>query len=301
MSRPPLNDLFAFLAVAKQRSFRRAAVDQQVSPSALSHAVRTLEERLGVRLLNRTTRNVGLTDAGARLSARLLPAFASVDEALAELRNDTEDLRGRIRITTMEYGAQLLVDHVVNFQAQHPGVEVELYVDLALIDLAADGFDAGVRFREQVPPDMGAIPIAPRSGLAAAASPEYLARRGEPQTPSDLVLNDCIRQRLARGAVYRWEFEDGGRELAINPSGPLTLNSLPIIVAAALNGAGICYVPLHHIALYFETGSLVRLLEPFSTAFDGHSLYYSPYRHQTRAFAAFPQHLKRSLPANLEQ
>ena len=293
MRRSSLNELSTFLAVAEHRSFRRAAAELQVSPSALSHALRGLEQRLGVRLLNRTTRSVALTDAGARLAARLSPAFAIVDDAIAEARDEAEELGGRIRITTMEHGAQVLIGDIVAFQRIHQGVELELVVDLALIDLAAEGFDAGVRLREQVPPDMVAVSIGPTTSFAAAASPDYLALHGEPLTPSDLLAHQCIRQRLSSGAIYHWEMEVDGREVVIDPPGTLATNSLPAIVAAAVAGAGVCFIPEHHVRSHIEAGRLTRILEVFSPSFDGLCLFYPPYRQQTRAFAALVEHLRR--------
>ncbi len=293
MRRSSLNELATFLAVAEHRSFRRAAAELQVSPSALSHSLRGLEARLGGRLLNRTTRSVALTAAGARLAARLSPAFATVDDALAEARDEAEELGGRIRITTMEHGAQVLMSDVVAFQRLHQGVELELVVDVALIDLAADGFDAGVRLREQVPPDMVAVSIGPTTSFAAAASPDYLARYGEPLTPSDLLAHRCIRQRLSNGTIYRWEMEVDGRDVVINPPGTLVTNSSAAIVGAAVAGAGVCFVPEHHVRSHIEAGRLTRILQAFSPSFDGLCLFYPPYRQQTRAFTALVEHLRR--------
>lgn len=293
MQRSSFNELSVFLAVAEHRSFRRAAAELEVSPSALSHALRVLEQRLGVRLLNRTTRSVALTDAGARLAARLSPAFAIVDDALAEARDEADELGGRIRITTMEHGAQTLMSDVVAFQRLHQRVEFELVVDVALVDLAADGFNAGVRLREQVPPDMVALPIGPVTSFTAAAAPDYLALYGEPLTPSDLLAHRCIRQRLSSGTIYRWEMETDGREVVIDPPGTLATNSFPAIVAAAVAGAGVCFVPEHHVRSHIEAGRLIRILEAFSPSFDGLCLFYPLYRQQTRAFAALLEHLRR--------
>ena len=291
MRRASFNELSIFLAIAEHRSFRRAASELQVSPSALSHVLRALEQRLGVRLLNRTTRSVALTNAGARLAARLSPAFAIVDDALAEARDDAEELGGRIRITTMEHGAQALMADVVAFQRLHQGVEFELVVDAALIDLTADGFDAGVRLREQVPPDMVALAIGPATSFTAAASPDYLALHGEPLTPSDLLAHRYVRQRLSSGTIYRWEMEADGREIVIDPPGTLATNSFAAIITAAIEGAGICFVPEHHVQQHVEAGRLMRVLETYSPSFDGLCLFYPPYRQQTRSLAAFLEHL----------
>jgi DNA-binding transcriptional LysR family regulator len=291
--RPRLDDLAVFLTIAEHGSFRRAAVVLDLSPSALSHTMRALETRLGVRLLNRTTRSVGLTDAGARLAEALRPALVGVDNAIAELRDDAEHLSGRIRITTTESGATLLLDRgMAEFQERHLLVEIELAIDAAPVDLAAGGFDAGIRFRDDVPPDMTLIPISQRASLVAAAAPTYLARYQAPQRPADLLDHRCIRQRFASGRIYRWEFEDDGRSVTINPPGTLTINSLTAIVAAAVRGAGICYVPMHHVAAQIGSGQLLRLLGDYSPSFDGPCFYYSPSRHPTRAFKAFVDHLR---------
>ena len=180
----------------------------------------------------------------------------------------------------------------VSFQRLHSRVAIELVVDMALVDLVADGFDAGLRLREQMPPDMVALPIGPRTSLAAAALPDYLARRGEPLTSTDLLAHDFIRQRLASGTISLWEMEADGRQVAVDPPGTLTINSLPAIVAAAVEGAGICYVPEHHVRQHAEAGRLTRVLQAFTPSFDGLCLFYPPHRHQTRALAAFLQHVR---------
>jgi DNA-binding transcriptional LysR family regulator len=288
-----LDDLGIFLLIAEKGSFRRAAALLDLSPSALSHAMRVLETRLGVRLLNRTTRSVALTDAGARLAERLRPALVSVENAIAELRDDADQLSGRIRITSTEHGAALLLDRgIAEFQERHRLVEIELVIDAALVDLTTGGFDAGVRFRDDVPPDMAAIPISPRTALAAAAAPAYLAGHLPPERPADLMHHRCIRQRFASGHIYRWEFKDEGRAVTIDPQGMLVSNSLPAIVAAAVRGAGICYVPLHHVAAQLASGQLVRLLEDYSLTFNGNCFYYFPSRQPTRAFSALVDHLR---------
>lgn len=297
MRLPSLADLSAFLAIAEHGGFRQAARRLEVSPSALSHSLRTLEERLGVRLLNRTTRSVALTDAGRRLVERLGPAVAGVADALGAVAEDGDELRGRIRISANENGAKLLVGGAVAiFREHHPAVEFEVIVDNALVDIVADGFDAGVRFREQVSPDMVAVPLTAPERMLAFASPDYLDRRGAPATPGDLLGHECIRQRLASGAVYRWEFEDGGRPLLIDPRGSLTFNAIPVIVEAALAGLGVGFVPSHQVEPLFEQRRLTPLLEAFSPPFDGLCVFYPALRHPTRAFRAFVDQLRRQPP-----
>lgn len=302
MKQPTLNDLTAFLHLADHLNFRRAAIDLGVSPSALSHTLRTLEARLGTRLLNRTTRSVALTDAGLRLAARLRPAVTSIDEALAELADGAEGLTGKLCINTMEFGGRLLIANAVgSFQALHPAVEIEICVDHALVDIVAGGFDLGVRFRDQVPPDMVAIPIGPPVAMIACASPRYLEGKTLPLEPADLRALHCIRQRLATGAIQRWSFEREGRTITIEPRGPLTCNNLTIIVAATLDGQGVCYVPSHHVQPYLEAGTLVQLLGDLSPPFDGHCLYYPAARHRTRTFSAFVEHVRLRLRQADEQ
>lgn len=288
MRQPSLNDLSAFLAIAERGSFRQAARQLGVSPSALSHSLRALEDRLGARLLNRTTRSVALTEAGNCLAERLRPAMAGMADALSAVADNGEHLKGRIRISTGEYGAKLLVGGAIaEFRQRHPGVEFELIVDNALVDIVADGFDAGVRFHEQVPPDMIAVPITAPARMVAFASPSYLARRGTPTTPAHLLGHECIRQRLLSGAIYRWEFEDAGRSLLVEPRSSITLNSIAVIIQAALAGLGVGFVPSHHMAKQFEDERLIPLLQDYSPKFDGQSFYYPSLRHPTRAFRAF--------------
>ncbi|WP_207478723.1 LysR family transcriptional regulator [Arenibaculum pallidiluteum] len=293
MKQPTLAELTAFLHVAEHLSFRRAAVALGLSPSALSHTIRGLEARLGAPLINRTTRSVALTEAGLRLAERLRPAVTSIAEAISELAEDGDRLVGRICISTMEYGGRLLIGDVIGeFQASHPEVEFEICVDHALVDIVGSGCDAGVRFRDQVPPDMVAVPIGPPVSMVAFASPGYLDGRTHPAVPSDLLTHRCIRQRLATGAIYRWQFECDGRAVAIDPQGPLTCNNLGLIVLAALRGLGIGFAPSHHVRPFLESGELVQLLAEFSPSFEGHCLYYPRSRHRTRTFAAFIEHVR---------
>ena len=288
MRQPALDDLTAFLAIAEHRSFRRAARALGVSASALSHTIRTLEGRLAARLLNRTTRSVSLTEVGARLAERLCPAMASITDALGEVREAGERLTGRIRITTTEYGVEILVRDVIGgFQKLHPEVEIELVMDPALADLVSGGFDAGIRFRDQVPADMVAIPISPPGAMVAVASPGYLQAHAAPVRPADLLQHRCIRQRMASGAVHRWEFEEVGRLILIDPPGTLTMNTPTLVARAALQGLGIAFVLSHIVQQHCDDERLVPLLSGYSPSFGGQCFYYAAARHPTRAFAAF--------------
>ncbi|ANG98760.1 hypothetical protein A8A54_19355 [Brucella pseudogrignonensis] len=295
--RGSLDDLTLFLAVVEHGNFRRAAGAVGLSPSAFSHAIRATESRLGVRLVERTTRSMRLTDAGVRLAERISPAMTTIGDALDELQNVAAIPSGRIRITTMEYGVKLLFQRRLSeFLDLFPGIEVEISVDTALLDLVGSGFDAGIRFRDDVPADMVAMSLAPDVAFVAVASPEYLARFPAPQRPADLLEHHCIRQRMRNGAIYRWSFEDGARNITIDPPGRLTVNSIDSTVVAAAQGAGIGFLPKHHVAEHVAAGSLIILLEQFSSSFEGHCLYYRANKQPTRAFAAFIDHMRRGAP-----
>lgn len=293
MRRAGLTDLTAFLAVAEHRSFRRAAAALAVSPSALSHALRGLEERVGVRLLHRTTRSVGLTEPGRRLLDRVAPAMRTIDEALVEVGEAGERLSGRIRINAMEGGAlALLAPAVVHFVEHHPSVEIEIATDVALVDIVAAGFDAGVRLREAVPQDMVAVPIGPSSAFAAVASPGYFAQRPKPTMPADLLAHRCIRFRLASGALFRWDFEKRGLPALVDVPGSLTVDNLTVATEAALQGAGIAWIPWARAVDHVANGRLVRVLEDWSPTFPGLCLYYPGRRHLPKAFTAFVERIR---------
>ena len=248
---------------------------------------------MGVRLFNRTTRSVSLTEAGSRFALRLQPALAEINRAVDELRDEGDSIAGRIRISAMERGAILLIERcLVDFLSSHPQIELEVVVDVALVDLVAHGFDAGVRLRDQVPGDMTCIALEGQAAFVAAASPQYLETRRAPQRPADLADHRCIRQRLASGDLYRWEFREDGRSVTVAPNGPLTINNHAAIVAAAIQGAGICYVPEALVTTEINDGRLVRLLDTFTPRFAGLSLYYQPTRLPSRAFAALTGHLR---------
>jgi DNA-binding transcriptional LysR family regulator len=291
--KPRVDELTMFLAIADLGSFRRAAAQLKMTPSALSHALRTFETRLGVRLVNRTTRSVRLSDAGLRLAERVRPALAVIEDAVAMARDESEILSGRIRITAMEHGAKLLLQRgLARFQRLNPEVEIELVIEPTLADLVKEGYDAGVRLRDDVPSDMTIIPLAPQASFVVVASPDYLAAHPAPVRPEDLLGHRCIRQRFASGAVYRWEFERAGRMVTIDPPGSLISNNLRVIIAAALEGGGVGYVPLHDVRELIASGDLVSLLDGFTPTIGGHCFYYPRARQQTRAFSAFVEGLR---------
>src|SRR5215204_3866587 len=241
MQRSQLNDLFAFAAVARERSFTRAAAGLGVSPSALSHAIRTLEARLGLRLLTRTTRSVALTEAGERLLDTVGPHFDGIDTALAALTALREKPAGTVRITAGEHAAKAVLWPVVErLLPDYPDITVEIVVDNGLTDIVAERYDAGVRLGEQVARDMVAVRISPDLRMAVVGAPSYFARRPKPRTPQDLTAHACINLRLPTyGGLYAWEFEKGGRELKVRVEGQLVFNTIAPRLSAALAGFGL--------------------------------------------------------------
>lgn len=274
-----------FLAVAKERSFTRAAAKLGVSPSALSHAMRRLEERLGLRLLTRTTRSVSATDAGERLLETLGPALDEIDGRLAALTELQTSPAGSVRITTTEHAARTLLWPAIDrLAAQHPDVHVELNVESGLSDIVAERFDAGVRLGERLEMDMIAARIGPPLRMAAVGSSAYFAEREVPKTPHDLADHACINLRMAGGGLYTWEFEKEGRTLNVKVEGQLVFNRVDLIVAAAVAGHGIGFLFEDQLGRLLETGSLVRVLEDWCEPFDGYYLYYPSRRQPSTAF-----------------
>ena len=276
-------DLFAltvFLSVAAHRSFRAAAVELDVTPSAVSHSVKSLEQRLDVRLFNRTTRSVSLTDAGERLAAKLRPAVSSMTEALQVVDDFRETPSGTVRINSSEGAIRLvLLPVLARFARDYPQVHLDIVSDGRLSDVVADGFDAGIRLAEAVPQDMIAVCLTETARFAAVASPGYFAAHGRPTVPQDLHRHACIRFRFDSGAIYRWEFERHGTTETINVSGPLTLTDQPLMVEAAILGIGIAFVPDHLVIDALADGRLERVLDDWCPAFPGLCLYYPGHRH----------------------
>lgn len=293
MRRAGLTDISAFLAVAEHRSFRKAAAALGVSPSALSHAMKNLEHRVGVRLLNRTTRSVVVSDAGRALLERVGPAMDTIDQAITDVAEQGDRVSGRIRISAPEVGAKILLNSTVPwFARHHPAVTVEIEVDDGFVDIVAGGFDAGVRLYEAVPQDMIAVPIAPAVALVAVAAPSYLDSHGAPTTPSELLDHRCVRFRRASGSIYRWEFQKDGQPAIIDVRGPLVLNNMNAVVEAALQGVGICLAWSYLVDDHVASGRLTRLLEDWSPAFPGPHLYYPSRKHQPKAFGLFVDHFR---------
>lgn len=279
MPKPTLADLAAFQAVATHRSFRRAADALGQSRSSLSHAMRGLESQLGARLLNRTTRSVAPTELGERLLARIGPVLRDLDDALDVVAQVDGRVQGTLRINTSEAAARLLLQDVVpRFLAACPLVELDLVAQGQLVDVVAQGFDAGIRLGDALPQDMVGVPVGGGVRFVAVASPTYLAGRAPLVTPDDLKRHVCIRQRLPNGKRYRWEFAKHGQEVAIDVPGALTLDNVPLMVEAALRGLGIAYVPETSARAELDQGRLMPVLDDWCPAGPGLFLYFPANR-----------------------
>lgn len=281
------NDLAAFAAVAREQSFTRAAAKLGVSPSALSQTIRNLEERLGLRLLTRTTRSVASTEAGERLLQTVAPRFEEIQAELAALSALRDKPAGTVRITAGEHPAiSVLQPALKQFLPDHPDIKVEIIIDYGLTDIVAEGYDAGVRMGEQVAKDMIAIPIGPDMRMAVVASPAYFERHPYPHTPHDLTAHNCINVRLPTyGGLFPWDLQQHGREVNVRGEGQLVFNSLAMRLASALDGLGMTYVPEDQALPYIAEGRLVRVLEDWCPSFPGYHLYYPSRRQQSPALA----------------
>ena len=294
MLKENVNDLIAFIVVARERSFTRAAAQLGVSQSALSHAMRALESRLGVRLLTRTTRSVSPTEAGERLANNLGPHLEQIKSELEALTEMRDTPAGNIRITAGEHAVDsVLWPALTPFLAAWPDIHVEVTVDNALADIVSDRFDAGIRLGEQVAKDMIAVRIGPPMRMAVAASPSYLARFGTPQTPQDLQNHRCVNMRLPTlGGLFAWEFSQAGRELRVRVEGQLTIGSLRHRLDAARAGIGLVYVPEDTLEADLASGRLVRVLEAWCEPFPGYYLYYPSRKQHTLAFTLLVEALR---------
>ncbi|WP_168073879.1 LysR family transcriptional regulator [Caulobacter sp. SSI4214] len=286
MARENLNDLVAFVTVARERSFTRAAAKLGVSQSALSHTIRLLETRLGVRLLTRTTRSVSPTEAGERFFQNIAPHFEEIDAELQALSAVRDKPSGTVRITAADYTINFLLwPKLDKLLPQYPDIKVEMVVDYGLTDIVAERFDAGVRLGEQVAKDMISVRIGPDVRFAVVGAPAYLRGREPPRTPQDLLGHACINLRLPTyGAYYAWEFEKDGQELRVRVDGQLAFNSIHNILDAAVAGHGLGYMPEELAQPYLADGRLVRLLEDWCPYWDGYHLYYPSRRQALPAF-----------------
>ncbi len=294
MAEQDLGDLDAFAAVARQRSFRGAALLRGVSASTLSEAVRRLETRLGIRLLNRTTRSVTPTEAGARLLDRLVPALGEVAAALDAVNGFRDSPTGTLRLNVPSIVARMVLPPIaVGFLAAHPGITLEIISDDSFIDVLAAGFDAGVRYDERLEQDMIAVPLGPRvQRFVGAAAPSYLAARGRPAHPRDLLTHACIRHRFASGISAPWEFERDGEIVRISPTGPLVATSIDLEIGAAIAGLGIIFSFEEYLAPALASGALVPVLEEWWQSFSGPFLYYASRRHMPVPLRAFIDYIK---------
>jgi DNA-binding transcriptional LysR family regulator len=294
MARQTINDLLAFRAVARERSFTRAAAQIGVSPSALSHRIRGLEERLGLRLLTRTTRSVAPTQAGERLLSTVGPRFDEIETELAALSELRDKPAGTIRITTTAHAAEsILWPALARLLPDYPDIQVELDVNLGFVDIVAERFDAGVRLGETIAQDMVAVRIGPDLRMAAVASPSYLTKRKPPRSPQELADHNCINLRFPTlGGLYAWEFEKAGRALNVRVDGQLIVNDAGLARKAALDGGGIAFLPEDHVQADVECGRLRRLLEDWTPPFPGYHLYYPSRRQQSPAFGLLVEALR---------
>lgn len=289
-------DLFAlnvFLAVATHRGFRAASVELNVTGSAISHSIKSLEQRLGVRLFNRTTRSVSLTEAGERLAAKLRPAVASITDAMSEVDDYRATPSGTVRINASDVAIRMILRPLLaQFHRAYPQVHLDIVTDGRLGDIVAAGFDAGIRLAEAVPQDMIAVRLVDTVRFAAVASPAYLASRGRPVVPQDLHRHDCIRFRFDSGAIYRWEFQRRDMAETIDVNGPLTLTDQLLMVDAAIDGIGIAFVPDFLVVDPLTDGRLERVLADWCPSFPGVCLYYPGRRHVSAGLRALIDTIK---------
>lgn len=271
-----LAGLMAFVTVADRRSFTAAAAALDVTPSSVSQTLKQLEERLGVRLLQRTTRRVGLTEAGAHLLERIRPALIDVAAALTGLGELQGKAAGTLKLNVPQLGSAMIIEPVLpGFLARHPGVHIEIAVEEAFTDIVGAGFDAGLRLAETLEKDMVGVRVGPELSLAVVGSPGYFADRGMPKHPRDLQAHECIGYRqMPSGVIYRWEFDEGGRTFDVAPRGRLVTNNSTLLVRAALDGLGLAQVIAESVSDELKAGRLVRVLEEYCLPFPGFFLYY---------------------------
>lgn len=288
MKSPSAADLSVFLCTAQHLNFSKAAIELGLTPSALSHSVKALENRLGVRLFNRTTRSVALTEAGERLYARLKPAFRDIDDALEDLNHFRDKPSGNLRITSGRQACELVLLPIASeFLQVYPDIRLEVVESDALLDIVANGFDAGVRFGDRLEADMVSLPMGPTMRSVVVGSPAFFERYAAPQKPEDLHGLPCLRHRYPSGSMYRWELERGGIAQEIEVSGPLTLGDVSLMVGPALQGLGLAYVFEDMVSEHLASGRLVQVLADWCPWYPGLHLYYPSRRHVPAALKAF--------------
>ncbi len=289
MALPNFNDLAAFVVVAREQSFTKAAAKLGVSQSSLSQTIRGLEARLGIRLLTRTTRSVAPTDAGAQLLKSLEPRFEEIQGEVSALSEMKDQPSGTIRITAGEHPALSVIGSALpKFLRDNPGINVEIIVDYGLTDIVAERYDAGVRLGAQIARDMIAVRISPDIAMAVVGAPDYFARCPAPVTPEDLTQHNCINIRLPTyGTLFPWEFEKDGHEIKVRVEGQAVFNNIGMRLSSVLEGIGLSYLPEDQVLQHIATGRLVRVLGDWSPTFAGYHLYYPNRRHHSAAFSLF--------------
>lgn len=287
-----MGELEAVLAVARHRSFRAAANEMGVSTSALSHAVAGLEGRIGVRLFNRTTRSVSLSEAGAQFVGAVAPALSTIREAMDQAGSYRDTPSGTLRINTSVGAAHQVMPVLVAFLARYPEMKLDVVTEGKLIDIVVEGFDAGIRLADTVPQDMVAVPFGDRQRFAVVGSPDYFARHRKPRTPADLKSHRCIRSRMPSGTIYQWEFERHGEAVRIDGQSGLTLDDAGLMLAAARAGVGLTYLTEWNVAADLAAGTLVRVLEDWTPPLEGLCLYYPSRRHAPAGLRALVEMIR---------
>jgi DNA-binding transcriptional LysR family regulator len=297
-NRTDLADLATFLVVAEERGFTRAAAKLGISQSALSHTMRRLEERMGIRLLTRTTRSVAPTEAGEKLIALLTPAMDQIEQGIAQVAQLRDKPSGHIRITASEHAARtLLWPAVCSLLPEYPDIHIEVSINNRFVDIVEERFDAGIRLGEAIARDMIAVRIGPEMRMACVASPDYFTRNPIPQTPQDLAQHNCINLRMASsGGLYAWEFEKDGRAMNVRVEGQLTFSGSGMIVQAAEAGLGLAMTVEDVVLDSIKEGRLIRVLEDWTPPFAGYHLYYPSRRQASPAFSLLVDALRRSAP-----
>lgn len=293
-NRTDLGDLAAFLVVAEERGFTRAAAKLGISQSALSHTMRRLEERIGIRLLTRTTRSVSPTEAGEKLIALLAPAMDQIDQGIAQVRHLRDKPSGHIRITASEHAARILLwPAITKLLPEYPDINIEVSINNRFVDIVEERFDAGIRLGEAIARDMIAVRIGPELRMACVAAPSYFERYPIPQTPQDLAQHNCINLRMASsGGLYAWEFEKDGRMMNVRVEGQLTFSGSAMMVQAAEAGLGLAMTLEDMVESSVKAGRLIRVLEDWTPPFAGYHLYYPSRRQASPAFSLLVETLR---------
>ncbi|GJH11335.1 LysR family transcriptional regulator [Caballeronia novacaledonica] len=293
-----LAELEAVLAVSRHRSFRAAASELNVSTSALSHSIAGLEARIGVRLFNRTTRSVSLSEAGAQFVQNVAPALSTIRDALEQAGSFRDTPSGTLRINTSVGAAHQAMPVFIAFLQRYPDMKLDIVTEGRLIDIVVEGFDAGIRLLETVPQDMIAVPFGERQRFAVVGSPAYFSKHKPPRTPADLAAHRCIRSRMPSGSIYQWEFERHGQTVRIDGDGALTLDEPGMMLAAARAGLGLAYLTEWNVRADLVAGTLVRVLEEWTPPLDGLCLYYPGRRHVPAGLRALIDMIREYADAN---